>query len=147
MPVMDGREATIRIRAFESERPGHRRALIVGMVAYHGVPSNLPALFAAGFDLLMHKPYRMSELYQLFMDGPQANVATLYGNLTDEEKSAYPLPICKDGELKNDARSNAIRDELKRRMESDWAIDGRGIALPFTKIIVNVVGSGEDEQA
>ncbi|TGJ79917.1 hypothetical protein E0Z10_g8863 [Xylaria hypoxylon] len=149
MPIMDGREATSLIRAFESSQPGHRRALIVGLTAYGFYPT--PSIFSvcgSGFDLLMSKPFRLRELYEMFVGGPETNIVMLYGSLTEEEKSAYPRLLENNTTLGDDPRSNAIRIELKRRMESDWVVDSRGIAVGYlTKIIVKVVEAGEDEKS
>ncbi|KAI0455111.1 hypothetical protein F5B21DRAFT_514229 [Xylaria acuta] len=87
MPIMDGREATRRIRAFESNRPGHRRA----------------------FNSWL-------ELHEMFLGGPQTNLVMLYGSLAEEE-SAYPRREIPEVTLGDDPRSNAIKNELKRGIE------------------------------
>ncbi|KAI8949324.1 hypothetical protein F4801DRAFT_591197 [Xylaria longipes] len=112
MPVMGGREATRRIRAFESSRPGHRRAFIVGLLAHTDVSS---PLFADGFDILMRKPITKQQLHEMFLGGPQTNIVMLYGSLTEEEKSAYPRREILPAAVGDDPRSNAIIKELKRR--------------------------------
>ncbi|KAI0116480.1 hypothetical protein GGR51DRAFT_546000 [Nemania sp. FL0031] len=136
MPIMDGREATRRIRAFESGRPGHRRALIVGMGPFHVFTPYLATLPNDGFDLLVPKPFRVPELYEMILGGPETNILSLYGCLTKEEKSAYPRSVATDVKLGDDPRSNAIRNEMKRRFPPDFAngTEGRRMIF-FTKII------------
>ncbi|KAI1279785.1 CheY-like superfamily [Xylaria sp. FL0933] len=141
MPVMDGLQATKLIRTFEASRPGHRRALIVGLTAHSSYRPEASLFLAQGFDLMFSKPYRMGELYDMFLGGPQTNVLMLYGSLTEEEKSVYPRQPEEEVKLGDDPRSNAIKDELKRRADSDCAPDF------FTTIIVKVVEAGKDEQS
>ncbi|KAI0541449.1 CheY-like superfamily [Xylaria digitata] len=150
MPVMGGREATDLIRAFESSQPSHRRALIVGMTAHQIIPPNTAINSFPNADFLLRKPVRLHELYDLFLGGPETNVAMLYGSLTEEEKSAYPRLVERDVTLGDDPRSNAIRNELER-MKCDY-VDSRGVVVRFfSKIIVKVVAArveaGEDEQS
>ncbi|GAW14820.1 hypothetical protein ANO14919_042230 [Xylariales sp. No.14919] len=154
MPVMDGFEATRLIRAFEdSQPPDHRRALIVGLTAHYGLIPNA-SMFSrspsGGFDLLLSKPFRMSELYDMFLGGPDTNIIMLYGSLTEEEKSGYPRLLEKDPALGDDPRSNAIRAELERRLASEFAViedTRRYVSSVFIKIIVKVVEASEDEKS
>ncbi|KAI1179803.1 hypothetical protein F4777DRAFT_574628 [Nemania sp. FL0916] len=83
-----------QIRAFESSRSGcHRRALIVGL-STHPVPlADISTLSEVGFDLVMRKPIDDRELYQMFLGSPRTNIVLLYGDLTEEEKSAYPRSL------------------------------------------------------
>ncbi|KAI1419526.1 hypothetical protein F5Y12DRAFT_788999 [Xylaria sp. FL1777] len=135
MPVMDGREATSLIRAFESTRPGHRRALIVGLMAYYNDPVDASMFSASGFDLLMSKPLWMEEMYEMFLGGPETNIVMLYGGLTEEEKSVYPR-LVDDAVLGDDPRSNAIKNELRQQG-----------SRRFTKIVVKVVEAAEPPSA
>ncbi|KAI1351933.1 hypothetical protein F5Y01DRAFT_324805 [Xylaria sp. FL0043] len=137
MPVTDGLQATKLIRAFEASRPGHRRAFIVGLTVHSSYRLETSLFSAQGFDLMFNKPYRMGELYDMFLGGPQTNVLMLYGSLTEEEKSVYPRQPEEEVKLGDDPRSNAIKDELKRRAESDCAPD------LFTTIIVKVHNAAE----
>ncbi|KAI0970823.1 hypothetical protein F4678DRAFT_472827 [Xylaria arbuscula] len=131
MPILDGLRATSLIRTFESTRPGHRRALIVGLMASYSQPH---VFSPHGFDLFMYKPVRVGELYDIFMGGPETNLAMLYGSLTEQEKSAYPR-LVEDGVLRDDPRSNAIKDELKRRRASTEGTEDE-INPALTKLIV-----------
>ncbi|RWA09470.1 hypothetical protein EKO27_g5636 [Xylaria grammica] len=143
MPVMDGFEATRLIRAFEdSQPPDHRRALIVGLTAHYGYGLTPNASMfsrspSGGFDLLLSKPIRMSELYDMFLGGPDTNIIMLYGSLTEEEKSGYPRLLEKDPALGDDPRSNAIRAELERRLASEFAVieDTRRAAVALKRLL------------
>ncbi|KAJ2991383.1 hypothetical protein NUW58_g2530 [Xylaria curta] len=104
------------------------------------------SLLAAGFDLLMRKPLRTYELYELFLGGPQTNIVALYAGLTEKEKSAYPRRLVEHAALEDDPRYNAIRNELKRRAVPLWLTEGReGLVIDFCKVIVKVVKVDEDE--
>ncbi|KAF2965639.1 hypothetical protein GQX73_g7933 [Xylaria multiplex] len=138
MPIMGGRQATDLIRAFESSRPSHRRALIVGMIAHHIIPPNTAISSFPNADVLMSKPIRLQDLYEMFLGGPETNIAMLYGNLTEEEKSAYPRLVEPDVKLGDDPRSNAIVKELKRTQSK---YGGRAAISYFGKIIVKVVAA------
>ncbi|KAJ8133365.1 hypothetical protein O1611_g264 [Lasiodiplodia mahajangana] len=148
MPIMDGREATRRIRAFESNRPGHRRALIVGVGPFHMFTPSLSEFPSDGFDLMMPKPFRVPELYEMFMGGPETNIISLYGSLTEEEKRAYPRSVAEDVRLGDDPRSIAIRNEMKRRIPPKMAdTPGGHKTIFFTRIIVKVVKASEDDDS
>lgn len=55
MPVLDGLEASRRIREFEGNNPGRKRVPIVAYTACR--PSSIAALAAsAGIDDILHKP-------------------------------------------------------------------------------------------
>ncbi|KAI1311845.1 hypothetical protein F5Y03DRAFT_382094 [Xylaria venustula] len=142
MPVLDGLKATSLIRAFESTRPGHRRALIVGLMASYSQPQ---VLSRDGFDFFMSKPVRMGELYDIFLGGPETNLVMLYGSLTEQEKSAYPR-LVEDEVLGDDPRSNAIKDELKRRRASKEGSEDE-INPALTKLIVKVVLAGKHDNS
>ncbi|KAI0517411.1 hypothetical protein F5B22DRAFT_636009 [Xylaria bambusicola] len=137
MPVMGGNEATSLIRTFEASRQG-RRSLIVGLVAFSTLlPANSSYYSLPGFDILLHKPVRISELYEMFLGGSQTNLIMLYGSLTEEEKSVYPRLVEKDAVLGDDPRSNAIRDELERIKADDAKYFKEDIVIiPFTKVVV-----------
>ena len=59
MPVMDGLEATQRIRAME----GGRDVKIIAVTA-SGLKSERDALMAAGMDAVVRKPYQFIEIYE-----------------------------------------------------------------------------------
>ncbi|KAI3319127.1 CheY-like protein [Xylariaceae sp. AK1471] len=144
MPIMDGFEATRLIRAFESTQPARRHTLIVGLTAHNGLYPMPFNVFAAGFDMFLSKPFQLRFIYEMFLGGPETNIVFLYTCLTEEEKSAYPREVAPGADLGDDPRSNAIREELKRRAESNW--DGQGIHTAFfTKIMVKVIKASEDE--
>ena len=60
MPIMSGLEATSEIRKIENEL-GWSRTPIVALTA-SAFPSDLDALFVAGVDDILLKPYRIEEL-------------------------------------------------------------------------------------
>jgi len=62
MPLMDGYEATRRIRALEAARPpGKRPCLIVAMTAY-ALPEERSRCLAVGMDDYLSKPFQASAL-------------------------------------------------------------------------------------
>ncbi|MDT8447746.1 MAG: response regulator [bacterium] len=60
MPVIDGLEATRRIRAFETEE-GLRRIPIVAVTARVTAPND-STVTDAGIDQVLHKPIRFDDL-------------------------------------------------------------------------------------
>lgn len=91
MPVMDGFEASRRIRAFED---GHdlRRAMIIALTAHTShAAAQLPRWEAAGFDVLLRKPIS-PHVFQDHISGPaDTSLVLQYGCLTGEEKRSYLL--------------------------------------------------------
>ncbi|KAI8630750.1 CheY-like superfamily [Xylariaceae sp. FL1651] len=147
MPIMDGLEATRRIRAFEVSQPALRRALIVGLLHWNAAQHNLSSLSAVGFDFWMCKPLSLRVLYELFLGGPETNIVMLYGSLREEEKKSYPRLVAEDAKLREDPRSNAIRKELKRRVETNWVVDGRNNVTTFsTKIVIKVAEGDKNDE-
>ncbi|KAJ3571091.1 hypothetical protein NPX13_g5499 [Xylaria arbuscula] len=143
MPVMDGMEATTLIRTFNDSQPGHRRPFILGLSAHALLPPHSPFFSWSHYDALMVKPFILGKMYEMFFGGPETNVLFLYGNLTEEEKSVYPRLVERNTTLGDDARSNAIREEVKR-FESEWTDDfGQDTRYVYVKIIVKVVENGE----
>jgi CheY-like chemotaxis protein len=143
MPILDGLEATRLIRAFESTQHAYRSALIVCVTARYLYPIP-PDVASAGFDIFLNKPFRVPLLYDMFLGGPETNIAMLYGCLTEEEKRAYPRRMIQETVLGDDPRSNAITDELNSPAGSNG--NDLGICRAyFTKIIVKVIKAGEDE--
>ena len=62
MPVMDGYQATRKIRELETERPGERRVPIVAMTAY-AMAEDMARCREAGMDDFLSKPFHRKDLF------------------------------------------------------------------------------------
>ena len=71
MPVMDGLEATRRIRALEQEE-GRTRTTIVAMTA-NAMQGDRDACLAAGMDDYLSKPVKPKELLEFLLEFSKAN--------------------------------------------------------------------------
>ncbi len=120
MPVMDGIEATRRIR----ELPGGREVKIVAVTA--SVFKELQhELFEAGMDDFVRKPYRFDEIYHCL--ARQLGVKYLYrlaapGTVADTAKALTPAMLA--------SLPAALREELKAALES---LDSEKIAAAIRK--------------
>ena len=76
MPVLDGFEATLRIRQFEQQLR-LPRAHIVGLQAH--ATSAVPRGVEVGMDRFLHKPLRFQELAAVLPRSPAADVALVPG--------------------------------------------------------------------
>jgi signal transduction histidine kinase/CheY-like chemotaxis protein len=72
MPEMDGREATMAIRALERETGGH--VPIIALTA-HAMEGDAAGILAAGMDRYMTKPLRKAELFATLDEFVPAGVA------------------------------------------------------------------------
>jgi len=61
MPVMDGYEATRRLRAGEQQAPGSRRVPVIALTA-HAVAGYRERVLEAGMDDYLTKPLRREDL-------------------------------------------------------------------------------------
>lgn len=120
MPVMDGLEATRRIRAL----PGGDQVKIAVVTASTFKEENAE-MAAAGFDEIVHKPYRANQLYEAM--GRLLGVKYIYAETTVDEKdggevltpdmlSVLPATLCDEfrdalEELDSD-RINAIIEQV-----------------------------------
>jgi CheY-like chemotaxis protein len=107
MPVMDGLEATQRIR----ELPGGKAVKIVAVTA-SAFTEQREELLAAGMDDFVRKPYRANEIYESM--AKQLGVRYLYVEAQKNEAAA-------DIALTSDMLAvlpQALRDELKAALES-----------------------------
>ena len=78
MPVMDGLEATRRIRAL----PGGNQVKIAAITA-SSFKEEDAQMSEAGFDAVVHKPYRANEIYDIM--GKQLDIKYIYKNSTRDE--------------------------------------------------------------
>ncbi len=85
MPIMDGMEATRRIRGL----PGGDKVKIVAVTA-SVFKEQQPEIEAAGMDDLVRKPYHFDEVYQCLTK--QLGIEYLYRNDRAETKPAAPTP-------------------------------------------------------
>lgn len=69
MPVMDGLEATRKIREFELEE-GIKPAMIIALTGL-GSASAQQEAFASGVDLFLTKPVRLKELVKILANAEQ----------------------------------------------------------------------------
>lgn len=119
MPVMDGFEATRRIRALEEESwntfqnctstrsrnvssgPSPsvpepiRRAVIIALVPSYSVTGVRQRIADTGFDLSICRPFHQGTLCNMLFSGPGMNVVGLYGGVDDSvlQSAGYPLQI------------------------------------------------------
>ncbi|MDD4929861.1 MAG: PAS domain S-box protein [Gallionella sp.] len=107
MPVMDGLEATRRIR----ELPGGRDVKIVAVTASVFAEQRAEVL-SAGMDGFVRKPYRFNEIYECL--GRQLGVQYTYAGPTDEEDAAEV--VLTDKMLA--VLQPSLRAELRRALES-----------------------------
>jgi CheY-like chemotaxis protein len=82
MPVMDGLEATRRIRAL----PGGKAVKIAAVTA-STFREDDKELMAAGFDAIVHKPFRPGQIF-----GCMERLLGLYFLRAEAEAAAWPLP-------------------------------------------------------
>ncbi|KAI1864142.1 hypothetical protein JX265_007440 [Neoarthrinium moseri] len=88
MPVMDGFEATRRIREFERAR-ALRPAVIVALCANTLAAS--PARFGeVGFDAVMFKPVPPDDFGSRLFGPAETNLVFQHGRLTEAERRPYP---------------------------------------------------------
>jgi signal transduction histidine kinase/DNA-binding NarL/FixJ family response regulator len=106
MPVMDGLEATRRIRAL----PGGGEVKIVAVTA-SVFREQRSEMLAAGMDDFVRKPYRAGEIYECL--SRQLGVEFAYGNLP----GAQPEPAVLTAEMLS-ALPDGLRRELSDALES-----------------------------
>ncbi|MDD4929860.1 MAG: ATP-binding protein [Gallionella sp.] len=107
MPVMDGLEATRRIR----ELPGGKEVKIVAVTASAFMEQRTEML-DAGMDEFVRKPYRFNEIYECL--GRQLGVQYTYAGPTAEEDAAEV--VLTDKMLA--VLQPSLRAELRRALES-----------------------------
>ncbi|KAH6654526.1 CheY-like superfamily [Truncatella angustata] len=113
MPIMDGFEATRRIRDFEEESwdafvqasasPSQarsapapvRRSVIVALVPSYAVSGLQQRIVDTGFDSSICRPYHLATLINMLFSGPGMNVVGLFGGVDDDKlrEAGYPLQI------------------------------------------------------
>ena len=128
MPVMDGVEATRRIRAL----PGGADVKIVAVTA-SVFKEQQGELLAAGMDDFVRKPFRFNEIYESLAQ--QLGVKYLYGSSGEEAVPAALTPAMLAG------LPGALRAELERALES---LDGERIAAAVHRIGEADAAAGPD---
>lgn len=109
MPDMDGLEATMAIRAYESSHGGHLP--ILAMTA-HAMPGDRENCIAAGMDGYLRKPIRMEALIREI-----------------EALAAGPRPGPEDGDVRSDAMSELNYQAALARVGGDRELLGELAAL------------------
>lgn len=105
MPVMDGREATRRIRA----TPQGIRAKIVALSA-HALESDKESLRQDGFDGFVAKPYRANEIYQM--------MAQLLGLEYNYDRQVAPALVRDAAAPERNSVSLELPDELRVQLRA-----------------------------
>jgi CheY-like chemotaxis protein len=125
MPVMDGFEATARIRALDDERLS--RIPIVALTA-HALDGDRDRCLQAGMDAYVSKPFRSSELF--------ATIEQLVGASAEpsqREEPAQPDPV-------------AGADEPIDRLEAMELVGGMPELIPeIAALVLGEVGTLSDE--
>ncbi len=105
MPVMDGEEATRRIR----QLPGGEQVKIVAVTA-SAFKEERKKMIAAGMDDVVRKPYRINEIYDAM--ARQLDLRFVYAE-TDSERIGWQLEAERLAAL-----PEAMREELREALES-----------------------------
>ncbi len=118
MPVMDGEEATRRIR----QLPGGDQVKIVAVTASAFMEEHAQ-MIAAGMDDIVRKPYRINEIYEAM--ARQLDLRFVYAE-TDDERIAPRLEAQRLAAL-----PEVVRTQLREALES---LDSNAIAAAIQRI-------------
>jgi PAS domain S-box-containing protein len=126
MPIMDGLEATRKIR----QLPGGKEVKIVAVTA-SAFSEQRAEMLAAGMDDFVRKPYRSAEIYDCL--SRQLNIKYLYADISvniDETKSSLTAQML-------EVLSSEIRNELHNAIES---LDAEKIDAAIAKVALQDIG-------